>query len=255
MEHPRSLKEGERREAGRNLAKSAAKSALVGRGGIKKLAKIEWGRRAAVASVASHIHARRHSPAPQQGTAERERTNTPRERERGRNERERGEKRAREREKRARSCVCVFFIERKTHLSRTTAPPTSAAMSSNASKSFVKKTKGGRVMKVVREHYLRDDIYVGCSLASEEHRGPDQSTWKLDPSAAKYVVIDTNVALHQLDLLAHAAVTDVVVLSVGRGAAHKAARIQLTLGGHLGHLATLGGPGLLEAPAFSTLEA
>jgi predicted ribonuclease YlaK len=28
------------------------------------------------------------------------------------------------------------------------------------------------------------------------------------------VVIDTNVALHQLDLLSHAAVTDVVVLSV-----------------------------------------
>ena len=34
-------------------------------------------------------------------------------------------------------------------------------------------------MKVVREHYLRDDIYVGCELATEEYRGPDQSTWKL----------------------------------------------------------------------------
>eukprot|EP00227_Mantoniella_beaufortii_P009153 CAMPEP_0197586868 /NCGR_PEP_ID=MMETSP1326-20131121/8693_1 /TAXON_ID=1155430 /ORGANISM="Genus nov. species nov., Strain RCC2288" /LENGTH=213 /DNA_ID=CAMNT_0043151533 /DNA_START=218 /DNA_END=855 /DNA_ORIENTATION=- len=69
-------------------------------------------------------------------------------------------------------------------------------------------------MKVVREHYLRDDIYVGCELAAPEHRGPDPGAWKLDPSAARYVVIDTNVALHQLDLLAHAAVTDVVVLSV-----------------------------------------
>ena len=69
-------------------------------------------------------------------------------------------------------------------------------------------------MKVVREHYLRDDIFVGCELAAPEHRGPDPSSWKLSPSADKYVVIDTNVALHQLDLLAHAAVTDVVVLSV-----------------------------------------
>ena len=69
-------------------------------------------------------------------------------------------------------------------------------------------------MKVVREHYLRDDIFVGCELAAPEHRGPDPSSWKLSPSADKYVVIDTNVALHQLDLLAHVAVTDVVVLSV-----------------------------------------
>ena len=84
----------------------------------------------------------------------------------------------------------------------------------NANRSFVKKTKGGRVMKVVREHYLRDDIFVGCAPAAPEHRGPDPSSWKLSPSADKYVVIDTNVALHQLDLLAHAAVTDVVVLSV-----------------------------------------
>ena len=78
----------------------------------------------------------------------------------------------------------------------------------------MKKTKAGRVLKVVREHYLRDDIYVGCELASEEHRGPDPSAWKLSPEAPRYVVVDTNVALHQLDLLGHAAVTDVVVLSV-----------------------------------------
>jgi exosome complex exonuclease DIS3/RRP44 len=46
---------------------------------------------------------------------------------------------------------------------------------SSASKSFVKKTKAGRVMKVVREHYLRDDIFCGCELAAPEHRGPDQA--------------------------------------------------------------------------------
>ena len=85
---------------------------------------------------------------------------------------------------------------------------------SNAQRAFVKKTKGGRVVKVVREHYLRDDIYVGCELASPELRGPDPSAHVLSPAADAYVVIDTNVALHQLDLLSHAAVTDVVVLGV-----------------------------------------
>ena len=84
----------------------------------------------------------------------------------------------------------------------------------HGNRSFVKKTKGGRVVKVVREHYLRDDIYVGCAAAAPELRGPDPEQWKLSADAARYVVIDTNVALHQLDLLAHAAVTDVVVLSV-----------------------------------------
>jgi hypothetical protein len=34
---------------------------------------------------------------------------------------------------------------------------------------------------------------------------------KLSPAAAAYLVIDTNVALHQLDFLEHAAVTDVIV--------------------------------------------
>ena len=81
-------------------------------------------------------------------------------------------------------------------------------------RSFVKKTKAGRVMKVVREHYLRDDIYVGSELAAPEFRGPDPSTWKLAKDASAYVVVDTNVALHQMDLLAHKCVTDVVVPSV-----------------------------------------
>ena len=84
----------------------------------------------------------------------------------------------------------------------------------SAQRSFVKKTKAGRVMNVVREHYLRDDIYVGCELATEEYRGPDPSAWKLSAGASKFVVIDTNVALHQLDFLAHKSIADVVVLSV-----------------------------------------
>eukprot|EP00887_Chlorella_sp_A99_P004969 scaffold4.g4969.t1 len=78
------------------------------------------------------------------------------------------------------------------------------------SKQFVKKTKKGKVLKVVREHYLRDDIWSGTSLDPQ----CDPSAHKLSPDAAAYLVIDTNIALHQMDLLEHANLTDVVVPSV-----------------------------------------
>lgn len=74
-------------------------------------------------------------------------------------------------------------------------------------KSFVKKTRGGKVVKVVREHYLRDDIWSGSPLDP----GCDPSAHKLAPAAQHYLVIDTNVALHQMDFLEHPAISDVVV--------------------------------------------
>jgi hypothetical protein len=46
----------------------------------------------------------------------------------------------------------------------------------------------------VREHYLRDDIYSGTSLDPE----CDPSAFKLSADAAAYVVVDTNVVLHQV---------------------------------------------------------
>lgn len=110
---------------------------------------------------------------------------------------------------------------------------------------------------MVREHYLRDDIWcaAGCSCFSIRQlcalflpsrrrchgRAPDaQRPWhpaascrppvpcrsgspldaecpqeahKLSGSAATYLLIDSNVALHQLDLLEHQAVEDVIVCS------------------------------------------
>lgn len=78
------------------------------------------------------------------------------------------------------------------------------------SKQFVKKTKKGKVLKVVREHYLRDDIYSGSPLDPD---CPAESV-KLSGEAAHYLIVDTNVALHQMDLLEHPAVRDVVVPSV-----------------------------------------
>ena len=34
-------------------------------------------------------------------------------------------------------------------------------------RTFLKKTRRGKVLKVVREHYLRDDIYCGSSGCSK----------------------------------------------------------------------------------------
>jgi exosome complex exonuclease DIS3/RRP44 len=78
------------------------------------------------------------------------------------------------------------------------------------SKSFVRKTKQGKVVKVVREHYLRDDIYCGASFC----KVCDTSTARLSSSASTILVIDTNVVLNQIDLLENPAIDEVVVLSV-----------------------------------------
>ncbi|KAI4327860.1 hypothetical protein L6164_020272 [Bauhinia variegata] len=77
-------------------------------------------------------------------------------------------------------------------------------------KSFVKKTKGGKVMKQVREHYLRDDIYCGASIC----KVCDTSGARLNGFASTIVVVDTNVVLSQIDLLENPAIDNVVLLSV-----------------------------------------
>ena len=68
------------------------------------------------------------------------------------------------------------------------------------SRSFVKKTKKGKVLKVVREHYLRDDIWSGSPLDPE----CDPDAVKLSASAQHYLVVDTNIVLQQVaDPLLH----------------------------------------------------
>ncbi|KAG2491107.1 hypothetical protein HYH03_010551 [Edaphochlamys debaryana] len=76
-------------------------------------------------------------------------------------------------------------------------------------KTFTKVTKAGKVKKVVREQYLRDDIWSGSPLDP----ACDPASHRLAADAPHYLLIDTNVALHQLDFLEHAAVTDVIVCS------------------------------------------
>lgn len=71
----------------------------------------------------------------------------------------------------------------------------------HSSRQFVKKTRKGKLVKVVREHYLRDDIWCGSVLCKQ----CQQTEHKLTDEAKEYLVIDTNVVLHQMDLLERAA--------------------------------------------------
>ena len=77
------------------------------------------------------------------------------------------------------------------------------------SKTILKKTKSNKVVKVVREVYLRDDIYC-CSLACG--KCPFSPASKLEADVPEYIVIDTNVVLHQIDLLEHLGIKNVIVL-------------------------------------------
>ncbi|XP_007046470.2 PREDICTED: exosome complex exonuclease RRP44 homolog A [Theobroma cacao] len=76
------------------------------------------------------------------------------------------------------------------------------------SNTFSRKTKGGRIKKEVREIYLRDDIYCGATAC----KTCDTSRARLDASAI--LIFDTNVLLHQIDLLENPAIDNVVLLSV-----------------------------------------
>uniref|UniRef100_M8APN9 Exosome complex exonuclease RRP44 n=1 Tax=Aegilops tauschii TaxID=37682 RepID=M8APN9_AEGTA len=69
---------------------------------------------------------------------------------------------------------------------------------------------GYRYVHVVREHYLRDDIPCGAFSCSS----CDAAARRLNADAAAILVVDTNVVLHQIDLLENPAIEDVVVLSV-----------------------------------------
>ncbi len=77
------------------------------------------------------------------------------------------------------------------------------------SRSFVKKTKKGKVLKVVREHYLRDDIYSGSPLDPE----CDQDAAKLSASAPHYLIVDTNIVLQQVTDSAYTALVMLDVLA------------------------------------------
>lgn len=71
------------------------------------------------------------------------------------------------------------------------------------SKTFVKKTRSGGVMKIVREHYLRDDIWCGSESCTECKQ--ESTVLQRDAciestlcSYPHYLIPDTNVVLHQV---------------------------------------------------------
>ncbi|TPX37107.1 hypothetical protein SmJEL517_g00903 [Synchytrium microbalum] len=87
------------------------------------------------------------------------------------------------------------------------------------SKSFVRKTKKGTVIKIVKEHYLRDDIYCGidaCRICVEQvtphlNKLPTANSNSCI-ATPHYIIPDTNIVLHQMDVLEHPAFSDVIIL-------------------------------------------
>lgn len=85
-------------------------------------------------------------------------------------------------------------------------------------KSFVRKSRLGKVLKVLKEHYLRDDIGCGFNscivcdqlstiLLDTELLSSDHVTF------GKHVIIpDTNILFHQIDLIENSAFSDVIIL-------------------------------------------
>uniref|UniRef100_A0A8D0FYZ0 PIN domain-containing protein n=1 Tax=Strix occidentalis caurina TaxID=311401 RepID=A0A8D0FYZ0_STROC len=76
------------------------------------------------------------------------------------------------------------------------------------SRTFLKRTRAGAVVKVVREHYLREDIPCGaaaCRLCPPRPAGPGPGLQAQPSGAASslcpgphYLLPDTNLLLHQV---------------------------------------------------------
>ncbi|KAK3581182.1 hypothetical protein CHS0354_024716 [Potamilus streckersoni] len=84
-------------------------------------------------------------------------------------------------------------------------------------KIFLKKTKKGGVMKIVREHYLRDDITCGteiCAFCNQKspclQENPSSRSGLVTTS--HYLLPDTNVVLHQIDVLEDSSIQNVIIL-------------------------------------------
>uniref|UniRef100_UPI00358E7AF2 exosome complex exonuclease RRP44-like n=1 Tax=Myxine glutinosa TaxID=7769 RepID=UPI00358E7AF2 len=87
------------------------------------------------------------------------------------------------------------------------------------SKSFFRKTRMGKVVKVVREHYLRDDIGCGSELCSSCPREPGAILLQAEPllesklcSRPHYIIFDTNIVFHQIDILEASVIQNVIVM-------------------------------------------
>ncbi|XP_058054105.1 exosome complex exonuclease RRP44 [Anopheles bellator] len=87
-------------------------------------------------------------------------------------------------------------------------------------KVFMKKTKRGNILKIVREHYLRDDIWCGIKSCRKCPLSENDAILDADPEPLSekygfphYLLLDTNVVLYQMDLLEEPAVRNVIILN------------------------------------------
>ncbi|CAG8475982.1 13402_t:CDS:10 [Ambispora leptoticha] len=84
------------------------------------------------------------------------------------------------------------------------------------SKGFIKRTKKGNAVKVVQEHYLREDIW--CSVESCSRCSHTQPILRIIPSNTKIldsphlIVADTNVFMNQIDIIEHKSIRNVIIL-------------------------------------------
>ncbi|XP_050442392.1 exosome complex exonuclease RRP44 [Adelges cooleyi] len=85
-------------------------------------------------------------------------------------------------------------------------------------KTFIRKTKRGNILKIVREHYLRDDIGCGSQLCKKckfNYDPPLQNNPQNSNTVFKdihYLLVDTNVVLHQIDALEDDSLKNVIIL-------------------------------------------
>jgi exosome complex exonuclease DIS3/RRP44 len=87
------------------------------------------------------------------------------------------------------------------------------------SKAFLKKTKKGTVVKIVKEHYLREDIGCGSQACLSCIRADQTTLLGIQPRQllknslkGHYILPDTNALLHQVDVIEHPIIQDVIIL-------------------------------------------
>ncbi|GAB0096732.1 RRP44 [Sergentomyia squamirostris] len=91
-------------------------------------------------------------------------------------------------------------------------------MESPTNKVFLRKTKRGKILKIVREHYLRSDIYCGSAacevcpqLSHDKVLSSSTNSLKSCVTFPHYIVPDTNVVLDQIDVLEENVLCDLIV--------------------------------------------
>lgn len=84
-------------------------------------------------------------------------------------------------------------------------------------KVFLKKTKRGNILKIVREHYLRDDIWCGSQLCRLCHS--EKNVLSAEPESKSslftdphYLILDTNVILDQIDVFEEDVLNNIIIV-------------------------------------------